>query len=134
MRVSIINTSFSSNSVSPEGWVDKIDADEKIKGALFMGWIQDWKVRTKIVVIVTVFALVAGGIGWRGLSGADLLNSSITTIVQVNVPRIAESQSLLVNLLQLQRTEKNHILSESQEQLEQRERNYRKKRKRSPSN
>lgn len=60
MRVSIINTSFSSNSVSPEGWVDKIDADEKIKGALFMGWIQDWKVRTKIVVIVAVFALVAG--------------------------------------------------------------------------
>ncbi|WP_277641585.1 MCP four helix bundle domain-containing protein, partial [Wolinella succinogenes] len=92
-----------------------------------MGWIQDWKVRTKIVVIVAVFALVAGAIGWRGLSGADLLNSSITTIVQVNVPRIAESQSLLVNLLQLQRTEKNHILSESQEQLEQRERNYRKK-------
>ncbi|MDN5069068.1 MCP four helix bundle domain-containing protein, partial [Aliarcobacter butzleri] len=80
-----------------------------------MNIIKNLKVKSKLLLILMVFTVVAITISWKGLATSSSLNSEITEIVSINVPRIQYANELTTALVIMQRREKNAILAESEE-------------------
>ncbi|MDN5114956.1 HAMP domain-containing methyl-accepting chemotaxis protein [Aliarcobacter butzleri] len=81
-----------------------------------MSFLRNLKVKSKLLLILIVFTVVAITISWRGLSTSSLLNSEITDIIDTNVPRIELANQLTIALMTMQRREKNAILAETDEE------------------
>ncbi|MCT7548761.1 methyl-accepting chemotaxis protein [Aliarcobacter butzleri] len=81
-----------------------------------MSFLRNLKVKSKLLLILIVFTVVAITISWRGLSTSSLLNSEITDIISINVPRIELANQLTIALMTMQRREKNAILAETDEE------------------
>ncbi|MFX4278456.1 HAMP domain-containing methyl-accepting chemotaxis protein [Aliarcobacter butzleri] len=81
-----------------------------------MSFLRNLKVKSKLLLILIVFTVVAITISWRGLSTSSLLNSEITDIIDTNVPRIEFANQITIALMSMQRVEKNAILAESEEE------------------
>ncbi|MCT7616109.1 MCP four helix bundle domain-containing protein, partial [Aliarcobacter butzleri] len=81
-----------------------------------MSFLRNLKVKSKLLLILIVFTVVAITISWRGLSTSSLLNSEITDIISTNVPRIELANQLTIALMTMQRREKNAILAETDEE------------------
>ncbi|MDN5048328.1 methyl-accepting chemotaxis protein [Aliarcobacter butzleri] len=80
-----------------------------------MSFLRNLKVKSKLLLILIVFTVVAITISWRGLSTSSSLNSEITDIIDTNVPRIEFANQIIIALMSMQRVEKNAILAESEE-------------------
>ncbi|QDM01692.1 HAMP domain-containing methyl-accepting chemotaxis protein [Aliarcobacter butzleri] len=80
-----------------------------------MNILKNLKVKSKLLLILMVFTVVAITISWKGLATSSSLNSEITEIVSTNVPRIQYANELTTALVIMQRREKNAILAESEE-------------------
>ena len=78
-----------------------------------MSFLRNLKVKSKLLLILIVFTVVAITISWRGLSTSSLLNSEITDIIDTNVPRIEFANQITIALMSMQRVEKNCILFNS---------------------
>ncbi|MDS1315946.1 HAMP domain-containing methyl-accepting chemotaxis protein [Aliarcobacter butzleri] len=81
-----------------------------------MSFLRNLKVKSKLLLILIVFTVVAITISWRGLSTSSLLNSEITDIIDTNVPRIEFANQITIALMSMQRVEKNAILAETEEE------------------
>ncbi|MEV9500015.1 HAMP domain-containing methyl-accepting chemotaxis protein [Aliarcobacter butzleri] len=81
-----------------------------------MSFLRNLKVKSKLLLILIVFTVVAITISWRGLSTSSLLNSEITDIIDTNVPRIEFANQITIALMSMQRVEKNAILAENEEE------------------
>ncbi|WP_201523768.1 HAMP domain-containing methyl-accepting chemotaxis protein [Aliarcobacter butzleri] len=81
-----------------------------------MSFLRNLKVKSKLLLILIVFTVVAITISWRGLSTSSSLNSEITDIISTNVPRIELANQLTIALMIMQRREKNAILAETDEE------------------
>ncbi|MFY9093184.1 methyl-accepting chemotaxis protein, partial [Aliarcobacter butzleri] len=81
-----------------------------------MSFLRNLKVKSKLLLILIVFTVVAITISWRGLSTSSSLNSEITDIIDTNVPRIEFANQITIALMSMQRVEKNAILAESEEE------------------
>ncbi|ABV67056.1 methyl-accepting chemotaxis protein [Aliarcobacter butzleri RM4018] len=81
-----------------------------------MSFLRNLKVKSKLLLILIVFTVVAITISWRGLSTSSLLNSEITDIIDTNVPRIEFANQITIALMSMQRVEKNAILAENDEE------------------
>ncbi|MFW3413300.1 HAMP domain-containing methyl-accepting chemotaxis protein [Aliarcobacter butzleri] len=81
-----------------------------------MSFLRNLKVKSKLLLILIVFTVVAITISWRGLSTSSSLNSEITDIISTNVPRIEFANQITIALMSMQRVEKNAILAESEEE------------------
>ncbi|RZV15170.1 HAMP domain-containing methyl-accepting chemotaxis protein [Aliarcobacter butzleri] len=81
-----------------------------------MSFLRNLKVKSKLLLILIVFTVVAITISWRGLSTSSSLNSEITDIIDTNVPRIELANQLTIALMTMQRREKNAILAETDEE------------------
>ena len=82
-----------------------------------MEFIKNSKLKSKLMLILIVFTVVAAVISWRGINTSALLNDEISDIVKSNVPRIQYSSELIITLITMQKKEKNTILSESEENI-----------------
>ncbi|WP_323665251.1 hypothetical protein [Aliarcobacter butzleri] len=71
-----------------------------------MSFLRNLKVKSKLLLILIVFTVVAITISWRGLSTSSLLNSEITDIIDTNVPRIEFANQITIALMSMQRVEK----------------------------
>ncbi|MEV9616971.1 HAMP domain-containing methyl-accepting chemotaxis protein [Aliarcobacter butzleri] len=81
-----------------------------------MSFLRNLKVKSKLLLILIVFTVVAITISWRGLSTSSSLNSEITDIIDTNVPRIEFANQITIALMSMQRVEKNAILAENEEE------------------
>ena len=80
-----------------------------------MNILKNLKVKSKLLLILMVFTVVAITISWKGLATSSSLNSEITDIISTNVPRIQYANELTTALVIMQRREKNAILAESEQ-------------------
>lgn len=71
-----------------------------------MSFLKNLKVKSKLLLILIVFTVVAITISWRGLSTSSSLNSEITDIIDTNVPRIEFANQITIALMSMQRVEK----------------------------
>ncbi|QKF66179.1 4HB sensor-containing MCP-domain signal transduction protein [Arcobacter venerupis] len=83
-----------------------------------MDFLKDLKVKSKLMLILIVFTVVAVVISWKGLSTSSLLNDEITSIIDTNVPRIQYANEITIALMTMQRIEKNAILAETEEETQ----------------
>ncbi|MFW2552698.1 MCP four helix bundle domain-containing protein, partial [Aliarcobacter butzleri] len=81
-----------------------------------MNILKNLKVKSKLLLILMVFTVVAVTISWKGLATSSSLSSEITSIISTNVPRIQYANELTTALVIMQRVEKNAILAESEEE------------------
>lgn len=83
-----------------------------------MDFLRDLKVKSKLLLILIVFTVVAVVISWKGLSTSSLLNDEITSIIDTNVSRIEYANEITIALMAMQRIEKNAILAETTEETQ----------------
>jgi methyl-accepting chemotaxis protein/methyl-accepting chemotaxis protein-2 (aspartate sensor receptor) len=80
----------------------------------------------KLVMIIAILVVVASTIAWFGIKGAGNINESLNALVDSDAKKVVLSQKIQINLVEMQRAEKNMILASNVEDMDAFEKNYEK--------
>ncbi len=78
----------------------------------------------KLVMIVAVLVVVSSTIAWFGIRGAGNINDSLNSLVDNEARKVFLSGKVQQNLIEMQRAEKNMILSDTEEEMDTYQKNF----------
>ncbi len=80
----------------------------------------------KLAMIIAILVVVASAIAFFGIRGAGSINDSLNELVDGDAKKVVLSQKIQINLIEMQRAEKNMILASTQEEMSAFEKNFNK--------
>lgn len=78
----------------------------------------------KLAMIIAILVVVASAIAFFGIKGAGSINDSLNTLIDSDAKKVALAKDLQLNLVRLQRAEKNMIMAETDADMKEFLENY----------
>jgi transposase-like protein len=72
----------------------------------------------KLSMIIIVLVIVSSTIAWFGINGAGKINDSLNSLVENEARKVALSSGIQQNIIDMQKNEKNMIMSNTQEEMD----------------